>query len=127
MEINRIYNEDCINTMQKINEKIFNAIITSPPYNTSRKGSSLLSPSANVRYDDFNDCKSDNEYIEGGDSSIAHVDEISEDQIEPPMVEEIEIPIKNRGIQIEENNLFPVNSNKKIDLSGKVNINPLLL
>ena len=64
MEINRIYNEDCINTMQKINEKIFNAIITSPPYNTSRKGSSLLSPSANVRYDDFNDCKSDDEYIE---------------------------------------------------------------
>jgi site-specific DNA-methyltransferase (adenine-specific)/modification methylase len=63
MDINKIYNEDCINTMQKINEKIFNAIITSPPYNTSRKGSSLLSASANVRYDDFDDCKSDDEYI----------------------------------------------------------------
>lgn len=64
MDINKIYNENCISTMQKINEKIFNAIITSPPYNTSRKGSSLISASANVRYDNFNDSKSDDEYIE---------------------------------------------------------------
>jgi uncharacterized membrane protein len=65
---------------------------------------------------------SGNEYIEGGDSSS--VDEISEGEAEPSIEEKIE----NKGIQIEETNIFPVNSNKrKIDASGNVNINPLLL
>jgi hypothetical protein len=65
---------------------------------------------------------SGNEYIEGGDSSS--VDEISEEESEPLIEEKIE----NKGIQIEETNIFPVNSNKrKIDTSGNVNINPLLL
>lgn len=63
MEINKIYNEDCIETMLKIPNNFIDAIITSPPYNTSRKGSSLNSASANVRYDEFNDCKTDEEYI----------------------------------------------------------------
>lgn len=63
MEINKIYNEDCIETMLKIPNNFIDAIITSPPYNTSRKGSSLNGASANVRYDEFNDCKTDEEYI----------------------------------------------------------------
>jgi hypothetical protein len=71
---------------------------------------------------------SDNEYIEGGNSSsIDLVDEIPEEAIEYLMKEKIEKPIENRGIQIEENNLLPVNSNKKISPSVNVNINPLLL
>lgn len=71
---------------------------------------------------------SENEYIEGGNSSsIDLVDEIPEEAIEYLMKEKIEKPIENRGIQIEENNLLPVNSNKKLDPSGNVNINPLLL
>jgi site-specific DNA-methyltransferase (adenine-specific) len=63
MELNKIYNEDCLLTMEMLNKKCFDAILTSPPYNTSRKGSSLNNASANVRYDDFNDCKTDDEYI----------------------------------------------------------------
>lgn len=63
MEINKIYNEDCIETMLKIPNNFIDAIITSPPYNTSRKGSSLNGASANVRYDVFNDCKTDEDYI----------------------------------------------------------------
>jgi len=39
-------------------------VLTSPPYNTSRKGSSLDSACANIRYDDFDDCKTDKEYID---------------------------------------------------------------
>ena len=70
---------------------------------------------------------SENEYIEGGDSSIDSFDEISEENIEFSAEEKIEKNIENRRIQIEENNLLPVNSNKKIDSSGIVNINPLLL
>ena len=60
---NIIFNEDCLITMNKMDEKIIDAIITSPPYNTSRKGSSLNNACSNIRYDDFNDCKTDDEYI----------------------------------------------------------------
>lgn len=63
ININNIYNEDCLFTMSKMNNIFVDAIITSPPYNTSRKGSSLNGASANVRYDEFDDCKTDDEYI----------------------------------------------------------------
>lgn len=63
MEINKIYNEDCLQTMAKMPDNFIDGIITSPPYNTSRKGSSLNGASANVRYDEFDDCKTDEEYI----------------------------------------------------------------
>jgi DNA modification methylase len=61
---NVIFNEDCLLTMNRMGKGIVDAIITSPPYNTSRKGSSLDGASANVRYDEFNDCKTDDEYID---------------------------------------------------------------
>ena len=64
IEINKIYNEDCLNTMNNIDKNSIDLILTSPPYNTSRSGSSLNKASANVRYDEFNDCKTDEEYIE---------------------------------------------------------------
>lgn len=60
---NVIFNEDCLATMDRMDKGIIDAIVTSPPYNTSRKGSSLDGASANVRYDEFNDCKTDDEYI----------------------------------------------------------------
>lgn len=63
MEINKIYNEDCLLTMERLEPNCIDAILTSPPYNTSRKGSSLNGACANVRYDEFNDCKTDDEYI----------------------------------------------------------------
>jgi uncharacterized membrane protein len=68
---------------------------------------------------------SENEYIEGGDSfSSDVVEEMAEERIESSTEEHIE----NKGIRIEETNIFPVNSNKrKIDTSGRVSINPLNL
>lgn len=60
---NKIFNECCLITMSKMPNGIIDAIVTSPPYNTSRKGSSLDGASANVRYDEFDDCKTDEEYI----------------------------------------------------------------
>ena len=63
MEINKIYNENCLLTMEKLEPNCIDAVVTSPPYNTSRKGSSLDGACANVRYDEFNDCKTDDEYI----------------------------------------------------------------
>lgn len=61
MKLNEIYNEDCLITMDKIKCDL---VLTSPPYNTSRKGSSLDNACANVRYDEFDDCKTDEEYID---------------------------------------------------------------
>ena len=64
-EVNTIFNEDCKSTMQKLindNGKI-DMILTSPPYNTSRKGSSLTDADSNIRYDEFDDCRPNDEYV----------------------------------------------------------------
>jgi len=72
--INEIHNEDCIQTMLKMQSNSVNGIITSPPYNTSRKGSSLDNAQANIRYDEFYDCKTDSEYIDWTLNIFNHYD-----------------------------------------------------
>lgn len=37
LEINKIYNDNCINTLNKMDDKSINGIITSPPYNIATK------------------------------------------------------------------------------------------
>lgn len=64
MEVNRIYNQDCIEWMKAAEPKSVDVILTSPPYNTSRPGSSLEGACANVRYDEYDDRRSDEDYIE---------------------------------------------------------------
>lgn len=61
--INKIYNENCFDTINKmINKNIkSNIILTSPPYNTSRKSNKDKYMS---RYDSYTDILSDNEYID---------------------------------------------------------------
>jgi DNA modification methylase len=57
MEINKIYNEDCLITMSNMNSKV-NAIITSPPYN-------IIRPNSTDRgYDIYKDDKTNDEYID---------------------------------------------------------------
>lgn len=66
MEKNTIYNMDCIEFMKQYEGKV-NVVMTSPPYNTSRKGSSLDhldDPQENIRYDVFNDCRPNDEYCD---------------------------------------------------------------
>jgi len=60
--MNKIFNEDCITTMQRpeMAGKV-DLVITSPPYNTSRVGAS---DKYNSRYDTFQDFKSDQDYID---------------------------------------------------------------
>lgn len=70
MEINKIYNEDCIETMNKLDVKV-NAIITSPPYNTgsrveywsNKKVNGVRIYSQEKRYDKYLDTKTSDEYI----------------------------------------------------------------
>jgi len=62
--MNKIFNEDCLQTMQKLDCKI-DAIITSPPYNTSRVSNSERARKENeARYDIHLDNKTDAEYLD---------------------------------------------------------------
>ena len=64
MEINKIYQEDCRVTMENITPNTVDLVLTSPPYNTSRKCGKLEDSS--IRYETFNDTRVhrlDNRYI----------------------------------------------------------------
>lgn len=57
IEINKIYNDDCINMMSKMPCNFIDGVITSPPYN-------IFNTNAKDRgYDFYGDNKSDDEYI----------------------------------------------------------------
>ena len=60
MKNNIIYNEDCLITLDKIDEKSIDVVLTSPPYNmTKRKGGYADTG----RYDVYQDWKTEEEYI----------------------------------------------------------------
>ena len=71
MEINKIYNEDCLLTMKRLEGKV-NAVITSPPYNTGGRieywSNKIVNGvriySQDKRYDKYLDTKSSDEYID---------------------------------------------------------------
>ena len=60
LEIDKIYNEDCNATMERLTD--IDVVLTSPPYNTSRKCGKLEDSS--IRYETFNDTRTDEEYID---------------------------------------------------------------
>lgn len=51
IEINKIYNEDCIETMRRMDNNFIDLVITSPPYN------------CDIGYDIYNDNKEWNDYL----------------------------------------------------------------
>lgn len=62
MELDIFYNEDCFLTMSKMENNSIDLILTSPPYNmTKRKGGYA---DKQPRYDVYTDWKSDEDYIE---------------------------------------------------------------
>lgn len=61
MELDKIYNEDCLKTMESL--RGIDCILTSPPYNTSRKGATDLS-THQCRYETYEDAMSDQEYTD---------------------------------------------------------------
>ena len=77
MERNKIYNEDCFETMLKrLKLKSIDIILTSPPYNmTKRKGG--ISDSGG--YDVYTDWKSEEEYIEWTINLFSGFDNILKD------------------------------------------------
>lgn len=64
MESNKIYNENCIDTMRKMTPKSIDVILTSPPYNTNKHtGGNPADKFPNVRYDLEMDRMENEEYI----------------------------------------------------------------
>jgi DNA modification methylase len=71
IEINKIYNEDALHTMNKLDCKV-NAVITSPPYNTGSrieywtpiKSKGKIEYKKEKRYDQYLDTKTTEEYID---------------------------------------------------------------
>jgi len=60
IEINKIYNEDCMTTMQKMPNNFVDLVITSPPFNmTPRVGG----PADKGKYDVYRDWKTEDDYI----------------------------------------------------------------
>lgn len=60
IQINTFYNEDCLETMRRMDANSINCILTSPPYNmTKRKGGYA---DKQLRYDEYQDWKSEEEY-----------------------------------------------------------------
>ena len=79
MEINKIYNEDCLETMN-IMPKIIDVILTSPPYNTARQTQNELSiKTYQNRYDVYLDDKTDEEYLNWSVSLFNHYDKVLKD------------------------------------------------
>lgn len=62
-KIDEIYCMDCLQFMEQTDIKA-DVVLTSPPYNTSRKGSALTAADSNIRYDEFDDCRPNEEYID---------------------------------------------------------------
>jgi len=60
IELNTFYNEDCLETIKNIEPKSVHCVLTSPPYNmTKRKGGYA---DKQPRYDEYQDWKSEEEY-----------------------------------------------------------------
>ena len=67
IELNKIYNEDCIETMKKIQDCSIDCIITSPPYNKkglsgNKKIGNQIWNKFNINYDEYMDCMPEEEY-----------------------------------------------------------------
>ena len=73
-----IYNEDCLDTMKKMNEigERVGVILTSPPYNTGKNGNNIKRSMKNYerRYDIYLEQKDENDYIDWTINVFNHYD-----------------------------------------------------
>ena len=69
IDLNTIYNENCLETMSKIDDNFVDLIVTSPPYNKGYWSSNrnvnngFKTKSRRIEYDNFNDNLKPEEYI----------------------------------------------------------------
>ena len=61
IEINKIYNDDCLITMKRMSDNFVDIVVTSPPYNIGKsRGNGNFTK---VSYDKYNDNLSKSEYF----------------------------------------------------------------
>lgn len=70
MEVNKIYNEDCLSFLSSVGGGVFDVVLTSPPYNTSRDSNDILQKNSKshpsgryLKIDGWRDNKTQEEYI----------------------------------------------------------------
>ena len=70
IKLNKIYNEDCLAFLSSIQDKVFDIVLTSPPYNTSRDCDDITTMKNNwrpsgryLKIDGWRDNKTKEEYI----------------------------------------------------------------
>jgi site-specific DNA-methyltransferase (adenine-specific)/modification methylase len=74
IELNSFYNEDCLQTMKKIKPQSIHCVLTSPPYNmTKRKGGYA---DKQTRYDKYQDWKSEEEYNQWTINIFQEIDKV---------------------------------------------------
>lgn len=61
MELNKIYNEDCLETMKKMPDNFVDLVVTSPPYNKGKVGKSSNWKSG-IDYENYTDDLPEQEY-----------------------------------------------------------------
>lgn len=72
--INEFLNEDCLITMSKMDDNFIDIVLTSPPYNmTKRKGGYA---DKIKRYDEYSDWKTEKEYIDWTINIFKHIDRV---------------------------------------------------
>lgn len=83
MEINKIYNEDCIETMERMiqENQYVDLVLTSPPYNTARNVGDTADRETRIknheiRYDVYQELKDVNDYSTWTKSLFSHFDKI---------------------------------------------------
>lgn len=62
MELNQFYNEDCLITIQKMEDNVVDLVLTSPPYNMTKRPGGYADKQN--RYDKYNDFKTEEEYLD---------------------------------------------------------------
>lgn len=74
MELNKFYNEDCLDTINTMGDLKIDCVLTSPPYNmTKRKGGYA---DKQPRYDKYNDWKSEDEYNQWTSNIFNEIDKV---------------------------------------------------
>lgn len=65
MELNKIYNEDCLQTMKRMPDGFVDCIVMSPPYNKGNKkvGKNQTWYAYDIAYDSYKDCLPNEEYL----------------------------------------------------------------
>lgn len=74
MELNKIYNEDCLETIARMPNNFIDIVLTSPPYNmTKRKGGYADKQN---RYDVYQDWKTEQEYLDWTTNIFNNIDNV---------------------------------------------------